>query len=203
MFLNMPNLHFLPCAPVGCKFEDDVYVATSEPHGNIEGEQLDGCTWMQLCPRTTVLVQLCVVAVCIYSPAVMLLCYCQEAPVNCRLCTPDDIVHSLLQCCFCQPVQSSQDCRCAVLCPCSPVYAALPAVCCSRGDTQGGQATLQAVRQKQRCHTTTVLHMWAGAATYRAATVSILGCRHQLVGQLLALAGHTKGLSLCAAVGGI
>jgi hypothetical protein len=41
MFLNMPNLHFLPCAPVGCKFEDDVYVATSEPHGNIEGEQLD------------------------------------------------------------------------------------------------------------------------------------------------------------------
>jgi urate oxidase len=36
VFLNMPNLHFLPCAPVGSRFEDDVYVATSEPHGNIE-----------------------------------------------------------------------------------------------------------------------------------------------------------------------
>ena len=36
VFLNMPNLHFLPCAPPGSKFEDDVYVATSEPHGNIE-----------------------------------------------------------------------------------------------------------------------------------------------------------------------
>jgi hypothetical protein len=73
MFLNMPNLHFLPCAPVGCKFEDDVYVATSEPHGNIEGEQLDEGTWMQLYHGTCALVQLCVVAVCIYSPAVMLL----------------------------------------------------------------------------------------------------------------------------------
>lgn len=29
----MPNLHFIPCAPVGSKFEDDVFVATSEPHG--------------------------------------------------------------------------------------------------------------------------------------------------------------------------
>eukprot|EP00878_Enallax_costatus_P028829 GHUV01031179.1.p1 GENE.GHUV01031179.1~~GHUV01031179.1.p1 ORF type:complete len:130 (+),score=26.71 GHUV01031179.1:924-1313(+) len=36
VFLNMPNLHFLPCTPVGSKFEDDVYIATSEPHGNIE-----------------------------------------------------------------------------------------------------------------------------------------------------------------------
>ena len=38
VFLNMPNLHFIPCAPVGSKFEDDVYVATSEPHGE-EGRQ--------------------------------------------------------------------------------------------------------------------------------------------------------------------
>ncbi|KAK9831871.1 hypothetical protein WJX81_004243 [Elliptochloris bilobata] len=36
VFLNMPNLHFLPCSPVTAKFEDDVYVATSEPHGSIE-----------------------------------------------------------------------------------------------------------------------------------------------------------------------
>lgn len=36
VFLNMPNLHFLPCAPVTSMFEDDVFVATSEPHGNIE-----------------------------------------------------------------------------------------------------------------------------------------------------------------------
>ena len=36
VFLNMPNLHFLPIAPVGSSFDDDVYVATSEPHGNIE-----------------------------------------------------------------------------------------------------------------------------------------------------------------------
>ncbi|CAL5225692.1 g8557 [Coccomyxa viridis] len=36
VFLNMPNLHFLPCNPVTSKFEDDVYVATSEPHGDIE-----------------------------------------------------------------------------------------------------------------------------------------------------------------------
>lgn len=36
IFLNMPNLHFLPCNPVTSKFEDDVYVATSEPHGDIE-----------------------------------------------------------------------------------------------------------------------------------------------------------------------
>lgn len=36
VYLNMPNLHFLPCAPVTSRFDDDVYVATSEPHGNIE-----------------------------------------------------------------------------------------------------------------------------------------------------------------------
>lgn len=36
VFLNMPNLHFIPCAPVTSRFDDDVYVATSEPHGNIE-----------------------------------------------------------------------------------------------------------------------------------------------------------------------
>ena len=36
--LTLPNLHFLPCAPLGDRrgFEDDVYVATSEPHGVIE-----------------------------------------------------------------------------------------------------------------------------------------------------------------------
>lgn len=36
VYLNMPNLHFIPIAPVGSKFDNDVYVATSEPHGNIE-----------------------------------------------------------------------------------------------------------------------------------------------------------------------
>ncbi|EIE26572.1 urate oxidase II [Coccomyxa subellipsoidea C-169] len=36
IYLNMPNLHFLPCNTVTSKFEDDVYIATSEPHGNIE-----------------------------------------------------------------------------------------------------------------------------------------------------------------------
>ena len=37
VFLNAPNLHFIPCNPVASpKFADDVYVATSEPHGNIE-----------------------------------------------------------------------------------------------------------------------------------------------------------------------
>lgn len=36
IFFNAPNLHFIPCNPVGSKFKDDVYVATSEPHGNIE-----------------------------------------------------------------------------------------------------------------------------------------------------------------------
>lgn len=35
--LTMPNLHFLPIAPPGTSgFDDDVYVATSEPHGTIE-----------------------------------------------------------------------------------------------------------------------------------------------------------------------
>lgn len=36
VFFNMPNIHFLPCNVVGSKFENDVYVATSEPHGTIE-----------------------------------------------------------------------------------------------------------------------------------------------------------------------
>jgi urate oxidase len=36
VYLNMPNLHFLPCAPVTSQFENDIYLATSEPHGNIE-----------------------------------------------------------------------------------------------------------------------------------------------------------------------
>lgn len=37
VFLNMPNLHFLPCNPVASgPFADDVYMATGEPHGNIE-----------------------------------------------------------------------------------------------------------------------------------------------------------------------
>ena len=36
VFLNCPNLHFIPCNPVTSSFKDDVYVATSEPHGNIE-----------------------------------------------------------------------------------------------------------------------------------------------------------------------
>lgn len=36
IFFNLPNLHFLPCNPVTSKFENDIYVATSEPHGDIE-----------------------------------------------------------------------------------------------------------------------------------------------------------------------
>lgn len=40
VYLNMPNLHFLPARVVAPApydtFEDDVYVATSEPHGTIE-----------------------------------------------------------------------------------------------------------------------------------------------------------------------
>jgi urate oxidase len=41
VFLNMPNLHFIPAKIEGPRgagdaFADDVYVATSEPHGNIE-----------------------------------------------------------------------------------------------------------------------------------------------------------------------
>jgi len=35
VFMNMPNLHFLPINPVTSKFEDDVYTPTSEPHGDI------------------------------------------------------------------------------------------------------------------------------------------------------------------------
>ena len=35
---SLPNLHFIPCAPVNSPggFEDDVYVGTQEPHGTIE-----------------------------------------------------------------------------------------------------------------------------------------------------------------------
>eukprot|EP00199_Chlamydomonas_sp_CCMP681_P005584 CAMPEP_0119102204 /NCGR_PEP_ID=MMETSP1180-20130426/1031_1 /TAXON_ID=3052 ORGANISM="Chlamydomonas cf sp, Strain CCMP681" /NCGR_SAMPLE_ID=MMETSP1180 /ASSEMBLY_ACC=CAM_ASM_000741 /LENGTH=261 /DNA_ID=CAMNT_0007086447 /DNA_START=94 /DNA_END=879 /DNA_ORIENTATION=- len=36
VFFNAPNIHFLPCTPIGSAFKDDVYIATSEPHGNIE-----------------------------------------------------------------------------------------------------------------------------------------------------------------------
>eukprot|EP00889_Picochlorum_renovo_P000262 jgi/Picre1/27292/NNA_000261.t1 len=37
IFFNLPNLHFIPITPVNSPpFHDDVYVATSEPHGNIE-----------------------------------------------------------------------------------------------------------------------------------------------------------------------
>jgi len=40
--LTLPNLHFLPCAPLGDwrGFEDDVYVATAEPHGVIEASMV-------------------------------------------------------------------------------------------------------------------------------------------------------------------
>ena len=35
--LKMPNIHFLPCSPLNSEsFADDVYVATSEPHGTID-----------------------------------------------------------------------------------------------------------------------------------------------------------------------
>lgn len=37
VYLNLPNIHFLPCNPVNSEpFADDVYVATSDPAGNIE-----------------------------------------------------------------------------------------------------------------------------------------------------------------------
>lgn len=50
VFLNMPNLHFLPAKIEGLPphnaFDNDVFVATSEPHGNIEAvvtrKQLQG-----------------------------------------------------------------------------------------------------------------------------------------------------------------
>jgi urate oxidase len=34
--LKLPNLHFLPTLPANIPFDNDVYVATSEPHGTIE-----------------------------------------------------------------------------------------------------------------------------------------------------------------------
>lgn len=36
VYLNLPNLHFLPAKPVGVAFQDDVYIAASDPSGNIE-----------------------------------------------------------------------------------------------------------------------------------------------------------------------
>jgi urate oxidase len=50
VFLNMPNLHFIPAKiegpPPHNSFDNDVFVATSEPHGNIEAvvtrKQLSG-----------------------------------------------------------------------------------------------------------------------------------------------------------------
>ena len=37
VYLHMPNIHYLPCNPVNSEsFADDVYIATSEPHGDIE-----------------------------------------------------------------------------------------------------------------------------------------------------------------------
>ncbi len=36
VFFNTPNLHFIPVNPPTSSFKNDVYVATSEPHGNIE-----------------------------------------------------------------------------------------------------------------------------------------------------------------------
>lgn len=36
MYFRLPNIHFIPCSPVTSEFEDDVYLATSEPHGDIE-----------------------------------------------------------------------------------------------------------------------------------------------------------------------
>lgn len=36
VFLNLPNLHFLPAKPAGIDFQDDVYIAASDPSGNIE-----------------------------------------------------------------------------------------------------------------------------------------------------------------------
>lgn len=41
---QMPNLHFIPCVPVTTKsFDNDVYVATSEPHGELAVEFSCGC----------------------------------------------------------------------------------------------------------------------------------------------------------------
>lgn len=38
VYLNMPNIHFLPVnmPTVGVKFGDDVFIPTDEPHGSIE-----------------------------------------------------------------------------------------------------------------------------------------------------------------------
>ena len=34
--MSLPNIHFLPSLPAGIKFDNDVYIATSEPHGTIQ-----------------------------------------------------------------------------------------------------------------------------------------------------------------------
>lgn len=49
VFLNMPNLHFLPTTPLTSKFEDDVYTASSEPHGNIEAVVTRGQSTLPHC----------------------------------------------------------------------------------------------------------------------------------------------------------
>lgn len=37
VYMNLPNIHFLPCTAVNSEpFADDIYVATSDPAGNIE-----------------------------------------------------------------------------------------------------------------------------------------------------------------------
>ena len=45
--LTCPNIHFLPVLPAGIPFANDVYVATSEPHGTIKAtvaRTAPGCT---------------------------------------------------------------------------------------------------------------------------------------------------------------
>jgi urate oxidase len=43
--LTLPNLHFLPLLPCGIPFEDDVYVSTSEPHGQIQATVTRSATY--------------------------------------------------------------------------------------------------------------------------------------------------------------
>lgn len=48
---SLPNLHFIPCAPVHSPkgFEDDVYVGTQEPHGTIEAVITRGTQYTPHC----------------------------------------------------------------------------------------------------------------------------------------------------------
>ena len=48
---SLPNLHFLPCAPVNSPsgFEDDVYIGTQEPHGTIEAVITRGAMYTPHC----------------------------------------------------------------------------------------------------------------------------------------------------------